>query len=460
MRGLAARDRRRALRVGLLPALRADVRRRRLRRARRALRGGDRARSSRARRRRSTPSSTSARSSELTRRFQALYDFPQDPREQLDRAIDAVFDSWSGDRAVAYRRINGIPDDWGTAVNVQQMVFGNRGADVVLGRRVLARRGHRRARAERRLPARRAGRGRRVRRAHAARPRRAAPTGCRRSTPSCWRSCARLERHYGDMQDTEFTVEEGRLYMLQTRNAKRPPRRPCASPSTPSRRACSPASEAIATIDAGALDALLHPTFDPRRASSTSSRAASPPRPAPPRARSSSPRRTRSPPRPTAGASHPGAAVHRGRRRRRLPRRRGHPHLRGRQGVARRARGPRHGPPCGDRRRRASRSTCTRGDGARSAGHVLREGDLIAIDGTTGAVTLDDVPLVDAARSTTQLRDRARLVRRAAHARRARQRRHARGRAARARVRRRGHRPVPHRAHVHGRGPPAEDAAR
>ena len=64
---------------------------------------------------------------ELTARFHALYDFPQDPREQLDRAIRAVFDSWTGERAVAYRRINGIPDDWGTAVNVQQMVYGNKG---------------------------------------------------------------------------------------------------------------------------------------------------------------------------------------------------------------------------------------------------------------------------------------------------------------------------------------------
>ena len=64
---------------------------------------------------------------ELTRRFLSLYDFPADPREQLDQAIEAVFDSWMGERAVVYRRINGIPDDWGTAVNVQQMVYGNKG---------------------------------------------------------------------------------------------------------------------------------------------------------------------------------------------------------------------------------------------------------------------------------------------------------------------------------------------
>ena len=64
---------------------------------------------------------------ELTECFQTLYEFPADPREQLILAIRAVFDSWVGHRAVEYRRIKGIPDEWGTAVNVQQMVFGNKG---------------------------------------------------------------------------------------------------------------------------------------------------------------------------------------------------------------------------------------------------------------------------------------------------------------------------------------------
>ncbi|MBV8998477.1 MAG: pyruvate, phosphate dikinase, partial [Solirubrobacterales bacterium] len=63
----------------------------------------------------------------LVEEFKGFYDFPDDPREQLRQAIRAVFDSWSGERAVSYRRINRIPDDWGTAVNVQQMVFGNKG---------------------------------------------------------------------------------------------------------------------------------------------------------------------------------------------------------------------------------------------------------------------------------------------------------------------------------------------
>ena len=102
-------------------------------------------------------------------RFKAFYAFPDDPRDQLRGAIRAVFDSWTGERAVTYRRINRIPDDWGTAVNVQQMVFGNKGdtsgsgvafsRDEVTGA----------PRAVGRLPAQRPGRGRRLGRAHAAR---------------------------------------------------------------------------------------------------------------------------------------------------------------------------------------------------------------------------------------------------------------------------------------------------
>ena len=107
---------------------------------------------------------------ELTRRFSALYDFPSDPREQLRRAILAVFDSWMGDRAIAYRRIKGIPDDWGTAVNVQQMVFGNTGEDSGSGVAFSRDEVTGAPEPERRLHRERAGRGRRVRRAHAARP--------------------------------------------------------------------------------------------------------------------------------------------------------------------------------------------------------------------------------------------------------------------------------------------------
>ncbi len=199
---------------------------------------------------------------ELTARFKALYDFPTDPREQLEQAIRAVFDSWMGERAVAYRRINDIPDEWGTAVNVQQMVYGNKGPtsgsgvafsrdevtgapepsgdflidaqgeDVVSGVRTP------RDLSELRdwMPA-----------AHA----------------QLFDIMRTLERHYGDMQDTEFTIEEGRLYMLQTRNAKRPAQAAIRFAVDAVGEGLLTKAQAIATIEARSLHALLHPTFDP-----------------------------------------------------------------------------------------------------------------------------------------------------------------------------------------------------
>ncbi len=199
---------------------------------------------------------------ELTREFQALYDFPEDPHEQLEHAIRAVFDSWLGERAVSYRRIKRIPDDWGTAVNVQQMVFGNlgehsgsgvafsrdeltgspepsgdflpnaQGEDVVSGVRTP------RDLAELRdwLPD-----------AHA----------------ELIEILRMLERHYADMQDTEFTIEDGRLYMLQTRSAKRPAQAAIRFALDAVSEGLLDRAGAIATIDAHTLDALLHPTFDP-----------------------------------------------------------------------------------------------------------------------------------------------------------------------------------------------------
>jgi pyruvate,orthophosphate dikinase len=200
---------------------------------------------------------------ELTARFKELYDFPQDPQEQLRQAIRAVFDSWTGERAVSYRRINRIPDDWGTAVNVQQMVFGNKGdtsgtgvafsrdeitgapepsgdflvnaqgEDVVSG----VRNTKEIAEMAEVMPE-----------AHA----------------QLMEILRTLERHYKDMQDTEFTVEEGQLYMLQTRNAKRPAQAAVRFACDAVDEGLLTREEAIATIDPGSLDALLHPTFDPQ----------------------------------------------------------------------------------------------------------------------------------------------------------------------------------------------------
>ncbi len=198
---------------------------------------------------------------ELVARFKELYEFPQDPQEQLEQAIRAVFRSWTGERAVSYRRINRIPDDWGTAVNVQQMVFGNKGEtsatgvafsrdevtgapepsgdflvnaqgeDVVAGVRT---------------------------------PRDLSEleTVMPEAYSQLMEILRTLEGHYKDMQDVEFTIEEGHLYMLQTRNAKRPAQAAVRFAVDAVQEGLLTRDEALRTLDADALDALLHPTFD------------------------------------------------------------------------------------------------------------------------------------------------------------------------------------------------------
>ncbi len=198
---------------------------------------------------------------ELTERFKSFFDFPTEPREQLTQAIRAVFDSWMGERAVQYRRINRLPDDWGTAVNVQQMVYGNMGesscSGVAFSRDEVT--GGSKPSGDF-LPA---AQGEDV------------VSGVR--TPRDlsqlreWMSpvadqlteiLRKLEAHYKDMQDTEFTVEEGRLFMLQTRGAKRPAQAAVRFAVDAFEERMLTKAEAIATIDAGSLDALLHPSFD------------------------------------------------------------------------------------------------------------------------------------------------------------------------------------------------------
>jgi pyruvate,orthophosphate dikinase len=199
---------------------------------------------------------------ELTRRFGALYDFPSDPREQLRRAILAVFDSWTGERAVAYRRIKGIPDDWGTAVNVQQMVFGNKGptsgSGVAFSRNEVT--GAPEASGDFLTDAQGEDVVSGVRT-----PRDLSELGdWLPAVDAQLREILRtMERHYKDLQDTEFTVEEGRLYMLQTRSAKRPAQAAVRFAVDAVQEGLMTTAEAIATIEAGALDALLHPTFAP-----------------------------------------------------------------------------------------------------------------------------------------------------------------------------------------------------
>jgi len=199
---------------------------------------------------------------ELTRCFQGLYDFPVEPREQLEQAVRAVFDSWMGDRAVSYRRINRIPEDWGTAVNVQQMVFGNKGE--TSGSGVAFSRNELTGAPE---PS-----GDFLTNAQGEDVVSGVRTPLELSELHGWMPEAagqlteilrELERHYKDMQDTEFTIEEGRLYMLRTRNAKRPAQAAVRFAVDAVGVGLLSKAEAIATIDTRSLDALLHPSFAP-----------------------------------------------------------------------------------------------------------------------------------------------------------------------------------------------------
>ena len=189
--------------------------------------------------------------------------FPQDPADQLRGAIEAVFRSWNGPRAIAYRERERIAHDLGTAVNVQAMVFGNRDDNSGTGV------GFTRDPATgdqgrlRRLPGQRPGRGRGGRdpqhRAASRRSRSSSP----RCTPSCSRSSTASRRHYQDMCDTEFTIEQGKLWMLQTRVGKRTGAaalRMAVDMVRPSDLGISKA-EAVAAITEDHLDSVLHPQF-------------------------------------------------------------------------------------------------------------------------------------------------------------------------------------------------------
>jgi pyruvate,orthophosphate dikinase len=198
--------------------------------------------------------------------FKGLYrertgeEFPQDPKEQLGQAIRAVFDSWMGPRAVEYRRINRIPDDWGTAVNVQQMVFGNKGetscSGVAFSRDEIT--GAPDPSGDFLVNAQGEDVVSGVRTPRDISEMKEVMPEAHEQLMEILRS---LESHYKDMQDTEFTVEEGRLYMLQTRNAKRPAQAAVRFAVDAVDEGLLDPAEAVATIDAGRLDALLHPTF-------------------------------------------------------------------------------------------------------------------------------------------------------------------------------------------------------
>jgi pyruvate,orthophosphate dikinase len=196
-------------------------------------------------------------------REEAGNDFPQEPRDQLDRAVRAVFESWDNPRAQVYRRAHGIPEDLGTAVNVVQMVFGNKGDDSGTG--VCFTRdpatgeaglyGEFLANAQ----------GEDV----VAGIRTPEPVDAmQRRLPAAFgqllETMRRLEEHYRDMQDIEFTVEDGMLYLLQTRTAKRTAAAAVKSAVDMVEEGVITREDAVARIDPAQLDQLLHPMIDPQ----------------------------------------------------------------------------------------------------------------------------------------------------------------------------------------------------
>ncbi|MCC7394392.1 MAG: pyruvate, phosphate dikinase [Sphingomonadaceae bacterium] len=210
--------------------------------------------------------------------------FPEDVHEQLWGAIGAVFESWESDRARVYRRLNAIPAEWGTAVNVQAMVFGNmgdtsatgvaftrdpatgtrqyygeylvnaQGEDVVAGLRTP----HYLTRIAREAAS-------------------AKPLSMEEAMPDAYSELARvfdrLEGHYRDMQDIEFTVERGKLWMLQTRSGKRTAKAALKIAVDMVGEGLISKEEAVLRVDARALDQLLHPTLDPQAARTVLTRA-------------------------------------------------------------------------------------------------------------------------------------------------------------------------------------------
>ena len=201
--------------------------------------------------------------------------FPQDPNAQLWGAIDAVFSSWMNQRAITYRRLNDIPASWGTAVNVQAMVFGNmgdtsatgvaftrnpstgahelygeflinaQGEDVVAGIRTPQN----------------ISESARIK-ANSDKP------SMEKLLPDAYNEFIRttelLERHYRDMQDMEFTIERGKLWMLQTRGGKRTAKAAIRIAVEMAQEGLITQKEAVSRIDASSLDQLLHPTLDPK----------------------------------------------------------------------------------------------------------------------------------------------------------------------------------------------------
>ena len=188
-------------------------------------------------------------------------EFPQDPKVQLMEAVKAVFRSWNNERAITYRRLNDIPGSWGTAVNVQEMVYGNRGDDcgtgVAFTRNPAT--GEKKLYGEYLMNA----QGEDV--VAGIRTPQSIET-LKEVMPECYdefvKICGILEDHYKDMQDMEFTIENGKLFMLQTRNGKRTAQAALKIAVDLVKEKMITKEEALLKVEPKQLDQLLHPNFD------------------------------------------------------------------------------------------------------------------------------------------------------------------------------------------------------
>ena len=204
---------------------------------------------------------------DIAMKFKSIYkelsnnDFPQDPKEQLIEAVTAVFRSWNNERAIYYRRMNDIPSSWGTAVNVQEMVYGNKGDDcgtgVAFTRNPAT--GENKLYGEYLMNA----QGEDV--VAGVRTPKSIDT-LKEVMPDAYnefvKTCEILESHYRDMQDMEFTIENGKLFMLQTRNGKRTGSAAIKIAVDLYNEGMITKEEALLKVEPKQLDQLLHPTFD------------------------------------------------------------------------------------------------------------------------------------------------------------------------------------------------------
>ncbi len=212
---------------------------------------------------------TAANLKEVVKRYKELYkkekgtDFPQEPKAQLMEAVKAVFRSWDNPRAIVYRRLNDIPGDWGTAVNVQEMVYGNMGNDsgtgVAFTRNPST--GEKKLYGEFLMNAQGEDVVAGIRTPQSI-------DQLKEINPEAYNQfiniAETLEKHYRDMQDMEFTIEKGKLFMLQTRNGKRTAAAALKIAVDLVAEGMATKGEAVLKVDPKQLDALLHPNFEPK----------------------------------------------------------------------------------------------------------------------------------------------------------------------------------------------------